>query len=91
MPELDRRLRIFISPPYEVARSHEPHKASPAAISNYKFPAGSIGPKVDAACHFATKTGKVAAIGALADIGGIVRGEKGTLISTSYDAMTWHG
>ena len=37
------------------------------------------------------KTGKIAAIGALADIGGIVRGEKGTLISTSYDAMTWHG
>jgi carbamate kinase len=50
-----------------------------------------MGPKVDAACHFATKTGKIAAIGALADIGGIVRGEKGTLISTSFDAMTWHG
>jgi carbamate kinase len=67
------------------------HKASPTAISKYKFPAGSMGPKVDAACHFANKTGKVAAIGALADIGGIVRGEKGTLISLSYDAMTWHG
>jgi carbamate kinase len=67
------------------------HKASPAAIANYKFPAGSMGPKVDAACHFASKTGKVAAIGSLADIGGIVRGERGTLISTSYDAMTWHG
>jgi carbamate kinase len=67
------------------------HKASPAAISKYKFPAGSMGPKVDAACHFANKTGKIAAIGALADIGGIVRGEKGTLISPGYDAMTWHG
>jgi carbamate kinase len=67
------------------------HKASPAAISKYKFPAGSMGPKVDAACDFANKTGKTAAIGALADIGGIVRGEKGTLISTGYDAMTWHG
>ena len=67
------------------------HKASPAAISKYKFPAGSMGPKVDAACHFAKATGKIAAIGALADIEAIVRGEKGTLISTSFDAMTWHG
>jgi len=50
-----------------------------------------MGPKVDAACHFANKTGKMAAIGALADIEGIVRGEKGTLISTSHDPMTWHG
>ncbi|NJM92302.1 MAG: carbamate kinase [Rhodospirillaceae bacterium] len=66
------------------------HKASPSAISKYQFPAGSMGPKVDAACHFASTTGKIAAIGALADIGGIVRGEKGTLISTSYGAMTWH-
>jgi carbamate kinase len=33
----------------------------------------------------------VAAIGALADIAAIVRGEKGTLISESFDAMTWHG
>ena len=67
------------------------HKASPSSISRYKFPAGSMGPKVDAACHFANKTGKMAAIGALADIEGIVRGEKGTLISTSHDPMTWHG
>ena len=67
------------------------HKVSPSSISRYKFPAGSMGPKVDAACHFANKTGKIAAIGALADIEGIVRGEKGTLISTSHDPMTWHG
>lgn len=66
------------------------HKASPSSISKHKFPAGSMGPKVDAACHFANKTGKIAAIGALADIEGIVRGEKGTLISTSHDPMTWH-
>jgi carbamate kinase len=39
---------------------------------------------------FAVKTGHVAAIGALADIPAIVRGEKGTLIGTSFDAMTWH-
>jgi carbamate kinase len=35
-------------------------------------------------------TGHVAAIGALADIPAIVRGEKGTLISKSHDGITWH-
>ena len=67
------------------------HKANPAAISKHSFPAGSMGPKVAAACRFAVNTGHVAAIGALADIPAIVRGEKGTLISKSFDAMTWHG
>ena len=28
------------------------HRASPEAISEHKFPAGSMGPKVDAACRF---------------------------------------
>jgi carbamate kinase len=36
------------------------------------------GPKVEAAVRFATKTGKRAAIGSLADIGGIVAGSAGT-------------
>ena len=29
------------------------HRANPEAISEHKFPAGSMGPKVDAACRFA--------------------------------------
>jgi carbamate kinase len=66
------------------------HRASPAAISEHKFPAGSMGPKVDAACRFATATGKTAAIGSLADIPAIVRGEKGTLIDTKVEGLTWH-
>ena len=67
------------------------HKASPAAISKHSFPAGSMGPKVDAACQFAMATGHTAAIGALADLPAIVRGEKGTLVSKAFEAMTWHG
>jgi carbamate kinase len=66
------------------------HRASPEAISAHKFPAGSMGPKVDAACHFARTTGRTAAIGALADIAAIVRGEKGTLIRSDFQGMTWH-
>ena len=42
------------------------------------FPAGSMGPKVDAAIHFVEKTGKRAAIGSLQDIEKIVAGEAGT-------------
>jgi carbamate kinase len=66
------------------------HRASPDAILEYKFPAGSMGPKVDAACRFARVTGHKAAIGALADIEAIVRGEKGTIIGTDFKGLTWH-
>jgi carbamate kinase len=67
------------------------HRASPEAIRQHRFPAGSMGPKVDAACHFALATGRTAAIGALADIPAIVRGEKGTLIDARFDGMAYHG
>lgn len=66
------------------------HRVHPNAISSDSFPAGSMGPKVRAACQFATRTGRVAAIGALADIPAIVRGEKGTLIGGAYQGLTWH-
>ena len=47
-------------------------------LKTYKFPAGSMGPKVDAAIQFVEKTGKRAAIGSLQDIEKIVAGEAGT-------------
>src|ERR671910_3236284 len=49
-----------------------------AELTEHPFPAGSMGPKVAAAMQFVESTGKRAAIGALADIEGIVAGEKGT-------------
>jgi carbamate kinase len=51
-----------------------------AEIREQQFPAGSMGPKVEAAVQFVEKTGGRAAIGALQDIEGIVEGEKGTNI-----------
>ena len=66
------------------------HKASPAAMNRYSFPAGSMGPKVEAACRFATTTGHTAAIGALADVAAMVRGQKGTLINKNFENITWH-
>ena len=47
-------------------------------LASMDFPAGSMGPKVDAATEFVRLTGKRAAIGALADIDGLVAGTAGT-------------
>jgi carbamate kinase len=66
------------------------HKARPDDLKQFSFPAGSMGPKVDAACHFAQATGKAAAIGSLADIAGMVRGERGTIIDSGFSGLTWH-
>ena len=51
---------------------------TPEELKSYQFPAGSMGPKVAAAIQFVEKTGKRAAIGALADIEQIVAGTAGT-------------
>lgn len=45
-----------------------------------EFPAGSMGPKVEAACRFVQRTGKRAAIGRLADAAALVTGETGTYV-----------
>ena len=55
-------------------------RTSPAALEGISFAAGSMGPKVAAACQFVAKTGKRAAIGALADLGRIISGEAGTTV-----------
>ena len=49
-------------------------------LETYDFAAGSMGPKVEAACAFVRQTGKRAAIGSLADIEAIVAGEAGTIV-----------
>jgi carbamate kinase len=64
--------------------------ATPDAMDDYDFAAGSMGPKVDAACQFARRTGKAAAIGALADLKDIVAGEKGTTIRVDAGETVFH-
>ena len=64
-------------------------RTSPDAIRQYDFPAGSMGPKVDAARRFADRTGKVAAIGALADLPAIVAGRAGTTVSNTATRIEW--
>lgn len=60
---------------------------NPTDLANHDFAAGSMGPKVDAACQFAELTGKVAAIGSLADLELIVEGTAGTRVSKQVGEM----
>jgi carbamate kinase len=61
-------------------------QVTPEELAGYEFPAGSMGPKVEAAARFAGKTGKRAAIGSLDDIGAIVAGTAGTSVVTRAGA-----
>jgi carbamate kinase len=56
-------------------------RATPEALSNLSFAAGSMGPKVDAACRFVRTTGRRAAIGDLSQLERIIAGEAGTTIA----------
>ena len=56
----------------------------------YEFAAGSMGPKVEAACEFVEQTGGVAGIGRLADARAILAGEAGTLVTPDpVDTLWW--
>lgn len=58
-------------------------RTTPAALRRQRFAAGSMGPKVEAACRFVEQTGGAAGIGALADAAAILDGRAGTWISPS--------
>jgi carbamate kinase len=53
---------------------------TPGELKHHTFPAGSMGPKVEAACQFVEETRKRAAIGALCEIEAIVAGDAGTQV-----------
>jgi carbamate kinase len=64
-------------------------RASPESMGEFNFPAGSMGPKVAAACRFAKLTGKRAAIGALDHLDAILLGQAGTTIDASATTIEW--
>ncbi len=61
-------------------------RIAPETISDAKFPAGSMAPKVAAAIQFTKEMDRPAGIGRLEDAGAIVRGEKGTLFDPRLSA-----
>jgi carbamate kinase len=64
-------------------------RASPAVLSRMSFAAGSMGPKVQAACEFATATGRTAAIGALDELSAIIAGEAGTTVTSKEPGIVY--
>ena len=60
-------------------------RATPASLQREDFPAGSMGPKVDAVCRFVEVTGDMAAIGRLEDAADIIAGKAGTIVTPAGD------
>ncbi len=58
-------------------------RETPSGLRSMHFPAGSMGPKVDAVCRFVELTGGMAAIGALEDAPAILAGDAGTIVTPS--------
>ncbi|MGH2936883.1 MAG: carbamate kinase [Solirubrobacterales bacterium] len=68
-------------------RDHPLSQAAADQLRAMSFAAGSMGPKVEAACRFVEATGRTAAIGALGDAARIVRGEAGTRVTPQPSAV----
>jgi carbamate kinase len=62
-------------------------QVTPEALRALRFPAGSMGPKVQAAVEFVETTGRRAAIGSLEQIEGIVAGRAGTNVVPAGTAL----
>ena len=56
-------------------------RATPEALAGTEFAAGSMGPKVRAACSFVEQTEGLAVIGSMADTPALLRGEAGTTVT----------
>jgi carbamate kinase len=61
--------------------------AGPDALNALGFAAGSMAPKVEAACEFARHTGRRAVVGALTDIEHMIAGTAGTSIQCGQGEM----
>jgi carbamate kinase len=61
--------------------------AHPDALDPGLFPAGSMGPKVEAAADFARASGRTAVIGSLEQLSSMLAGDGGTRISVQAEGM----
>lgn len=70
-------------------RAREIRRAAPDALAALDLPAGSMGPKVEAAAAFVRAGGSFAAIGALGDLGAILEGRAGTTVRADVDGLAY--
>jgi len=61
--------------------------ATPTELRRLQFAAGSMAPKVEAACRFVERTDCSAAIGSLAELEAVIRGTAGTQIDARRAAL----
>src|SRR5664280_517019 len=66
--------------------AHPIGHTTPSALRAEPFPAGSMGPKVEAACRFVEATGKPAMIGRLAEVASLLEGTSGTIVGADTEA-----
>ena len=66
---------------YGTASARPIRRATVSELRAMSFPAGSMGPKVEAACRFAEATGRIAAIGCLDDAAALLAGTEGTTVT----------
>ncbi|WP_326821391.1 carbamate kinase [Streptosporangium sp. NBC_01756] len=81
LTDVPRVARNFGTPQQEDITHTTPHQ-----LRAEKFPAGSMGPKVEAACRFVETTGDMAAIGMLDEAERILEGMGGTIVTPN---ATW--
>ena len=66
-------------------------RTTPSRLEALALPAGSMGPKAEAAISFVRHTGRRAAIGTLAQLGDVIAGARGTRIEPDTAASLTHG
>jgi carbamate kinase len=62
-------------------------RANPSALAGTEFEAGSMGPKVHAACSFVEQTGGVAVIGSMSDAQALLAGDAGTTVTLDASGL----
>jgi hypothetical protein len=72
-----RPRQISTPHPGEAVDAHR--RITPALLRTYAFDPGSMAPKVEAACRFAERTGRIAGIGAIDQAEAILAGMAGTI------------
>ena len=67
--------------------ARDPPRDARRRSTGTEFAAGSMGPKVRAACSFVEETGGLAAIGSIEDTPALLRGEAGTIVTREADGL----
>ena len=80
---------VAVETDYRTPQARRIHKAGVGWLRGLGLPAGSMGPKVEAACRFAESTGRLAGIGRLDLAEQVLAGSSGTLVASGEFPTRW--